>query len=294
MTGTDAESNTQEGREQQLVDAVIASLASTPDQRLKTVLTALVDHLHAFIREVRLTEREWQQGIEFLTRVGHITNDQRQEFILLSDVLGASMQMIIVNDDATGRTTEATVVGPFFVEDAPLVKLGGDITGNASGEPCWVEGRVMDVAGRPIPGARIDVWEADDDGYYDVQYTDGRTAARGHLFADDEGRYRFWALTPTPYPIPADGPVGDLLTATHRSPMRAPHLHFMVSHPGMRTLVTHAFVAGDDMGSDSVFGIRDALIVDFIRASSTDPTPDGRVLDRTWARASFDLVLAPD
>jgi len=294
MTGTDAESHTQEGREQQLVDAVIASLASTPDQRLKTVLTALVEHLHAFIREVRLTKREWQEGIDFLTRVGHMTDDQRQEFILLSDVLGASMQMIIVNDDATGRTTEATVVGPFFVADSPLVKLGGDISGNASGEPCWVEGRVVDVAGRPIPGARIDVWEADDDGYYDVQYTDGRTAARGHLFADDEGRYRFWALTPTPYPIPADGPVGDLLAATHRSPMRAPHLHFMVSHPGMRTLVTHAFVSGDDMGSDSVFGVRDSLIVDFIRASSTDPTPDGRVLDRTWVRASFDLVLAPD
>jgi protocatechuate 3,4-dioxygenase beta subunit len=254
----------------------------------------LVQHLHAFIREVRLTEREWQEGIDFLTRVGHMTDDQRQEFILLSDVLGASMQMIIVNDDAIGRTTEATVVGPFFVADSPLVKLGGDISGNASGEPCWVEGRVVDVAGRPIPGARIDVWEADDDGYYDVQYTDGRTAARGHLFADDEGRYRFWALTPTPYPIPADGPVGDLLAATHRSPMRAPHLHFMVTHPGLRTLVTHAFVAGDDMGSDSVFGVRDSLIVDFIRASSTDPTPDGRVLDRTWVRASFDLVLAPD
>ncbi len=294
MTGTDAEPSIQERREQQLVDAVVASLANTPDERLRTALTALVEHLHAFIREVRLTEPEWQAGIDFLTRAGHITDDKRQEFILLSDVLGASMQMIIVNDDPTGRTTEATVVGPFFVEDSPLVKLGGDISGDASGEPCWVEGRVVDVDGRPLPGARIEVWEADVDGYYDVQYTDGRTAARGHLFADDEGRYRFWALTPTPYPIPADGPVGDLLAATHRSPMRAPHLHFMVSHPDMSTLVTHVFVAGDDMGSDSVFGIRDSLVVDFIRAPGTEPTPDGRVLERSWARTSFDLVLAPD
>src|SRR5262249_50702438 len=181
----------------------------------------------------------------------------------------------------------------FLGEDRPLVKLGGDISGGASGEPCWVEGRVLDVDGRPLPGSRIEVWEADDNGYYDVQYTDGRAAARGHLFSDHEGRYRFWALTPTPYPIPADGPVGDLLAATHRSPMRAPHLHFMVSHPDMRTLVTHAFVAGDDMGSDSVFGIRDSLIVDFVRVPSTEPTPDGRVLDRPWSRARFDLVLAP-
>jgi hydroxyquinol 1,2-dioxygenase len=293
MTGTDAEPSIQERREQQLVDAVVASLANTPDERLRTVLTALVEHLHAFIREVRLTGREWQLGIDFLTRVGHITDDKRQEFILLSDVLGASMQTITVNDDPTGRATEATVVGPFFVEDSPLVELGGDISGDASGEPCWVEGGVVDVAGRPLPGARIEVWEADDHGYYDVQYADGRTAARGHLFADDEGRYRFWALTPTPYPIPADGPVGDLLAAAHRSPTRAPHLHFMVSYPGMRTLVTHLFVAGDDMGYDSVFGIRDSLIVDFIRAPGTEPTPDGRVLDRTWARTSFDLVLAP-
>ena len=294
MTGFEAESSTQEGREQQLTDAVVASLANTPDPRLKMVLTALVEHLHAFIREVRLTEREWELGIDFLSRVGHLTDDKRQEFILLSDVLGASMQMITVNDDSSGRTTEATVVGPFFVEDSPLVKLGGDIAGEASGEPCWVEGRVVDVDGRPVPGARIEVWEADDDGYYDVQYTDGRTAARGHLFADDDGRYRFWALTPTRYPIPADGPVGDFLAATRRSPMRAPHLHLMVSHPGLRTLVTHIFVAGDDMTSDSVFGIRDSLIVDFIRAPGTEPTPDGRVLDRTWVRTSFDLVLAPD
>jgi hydroxyquinol 1,2-dioxygenase len=292
MTGIETDPTTQGGREQRLVDAVVASLANTPDERLKTVLTALVEHLHAFIREVRLTEGEWQGAIDFLTRAGHITDDKRQEFILLSDVLGASMQTIIVNDDPTGRTTEATVVGPFFVENSPRVELGGDISGGASGEPCWVEGRVLDIEGRPLPGARIEVWEADDDGHYDVQYPDGRTAARGHLLTNDHGRYQFWALTPTPYPIPADGPVGDLLAATRRSPMRAPHLHLMVSHPGQRTLVTHIFLAGDDLRSDSVFGIRDSLIVDFTRAPGTEPTPDGRVVDGTWTRASFDLVLA--
>jgi hydroxyquinol 1,2-dioxygenase len=287
-----APNSEQDERERQLVDAVVASLANTPDERLRTVLTAVVEHLHALIREVRLTPQEWEQAVAFLTRVGHITDDKRQEFILLSDVLGTSMQTIIVNDDPTGRTTEATVVGPFFVENAPRVELGGDISGGASGEPCWVEGVVTDTEGRPVSGARIEVWEADDDGYYDVQYRDDRSAARGHLFTDEDGRYRFWALTPTRYPIPDDGPVGDLLAATNRSPMRAPHLHFMVSHEGMRTVITHIFVAGDDLGSDSVFGIRDSLIVDFPRSSSDEPTPDGRAMGGTWTRARFDIVLA--
>ena len=213
MTGTDAEPSIQERREQQLVDAVVASLANTPDERLRTVLTALVEHLHAFIREVRLTGREWQLGIDFLTRVGHITDDKRQEFILLSDVLGASMQTITVNDDPTGRATEATVVGPFFVEDSPLRRAGRRHLRRRLRRAVLGRGQRRGCCWSAAPGARIEVWEADDHGYYDVQYTDGRTAARGHLFADDEGRYRFWALTPTPYPIPADGPVGDLLAA---------------------------------------------------------------------------------
>jgi hydroxyquinol 1,2-dioxygenase len=290
-----AEDAAQAAREEQLAEAVVASLAETPDERLRTVLTAVVRHLHALVREVRLTPAEWQQAIDFLTRAGHITDDKRQEFILLSDVLGVSMQTIIVNDDPMGRATEATVVGPFFVENSPRVELGGDISAGAPGEPCWVDGVVRDVDGRPLGGARIDVWQADDDGFYDVQYSDDRTAARAHLFTDEDGRYRFWALTPTPYPIPDDGPVGDLLAATRRSPMRAPHLHFMVSHEGMPTVVTHIFVAGDDLGSDSVFGIRESLVVDFTRASRNDPTPDGRAVPGdTWTRASFDIVLRPD
>ncbi|MDT4960575.1 MAG: hydroxyquinol 1,2-dioxygenase [Pseudonocardiales bacterium] len=291
---SDSDTTEQDRRERQLVDAVIASFADTPNERLRTVLTAMVEHLHALIREVRLTGQEWEQAIAFLTHAGHITDDKRQEFILLSDVLGASMQTIIVNDDPTGRSTEATVVGPFFVENSTRVQLGADISGGASGEPCWVEGVVSDIDGRPLGGARIEVWEADDDGYYDVQYRDERSAARGHLYTDDDGRYRFWALTPTRYPIPSDGPVGGLLAATNRSPMRAPHLHFMVSHEGMRTVTTHVFVAGEDLGSDSVFGIRDSLIVDFSRSSGEEPTPDGRVIQGTsWTRARFDIVLAP-
>jgi hydroxyquinol 1,2-dioxygenase len=258
-------------------------------------MQSLTTHLHAFIREVRLTEQEWKAGIDFLTAAGHITDDRRQEFILLSDVLGASMQVIGVNNEAYADATEATVFGPFFVEDSPRIDLGGDIAGGAAGQPCWVEGTVRDTDGRSVPGARIEVWEADEDGFYDVQYADDRTAGRGHLFSDEDGSFRFWAVTPTPYPIPHDGPVGQLLERVGRSPMRASHLHFMVTAPGFRTLVTHIFVRGDELlASDSVFGVKESLVRDFEGQPAGTPTPDGRdLLDRPWARTRFDIVLAP-
>ena len=270
----------------------MASFAGTPDERLRTLMTALTRHLHAFAREVRLTEPEWAAAIGFLTEAGHITDDRRQEFILLSDVLGLSMQTITINHAAEGEVTESTVLGPFFVAGSPEIEQGGDIALGAPGEPCWVEGSVRGADGGPVPGALLEVWQADDDGFYDVQHADGRTAARGHLVADGGGGFRFWALTPTPYPIPADGPVGRLLAATGRSPMRAPHLHFMVSAPGFRTLVTHIFVAGESLGGDSVFGVRDSLVKPFVRAQG--PTPDGRVVDGSWTQVRFDIVLAAE
>jgi hydroxyquinol 1,2-dioxygenase len=288
-------SDEQQDREERLVERVVASFDGTPDPRLRQLMRALTRHLHAFVREVRLTEAEWQQAIAFLTATGHLTDDRRQEFILLSDVLGASMQTVTVNNEAYRNATEATVFGPFFVEDSPAIPLGGDIAGGAPGQPCWVEGTVTDTDGRPVPNGRIEVWEADDDGFYDVQYADDRTAARGHLHTDARGGYRFWAITPTPYPIPHDGPVGRMLAATGRSPMRASHLHFMVAAEGLRTLVTHIFVRGDDrLDADSVFGVRDSLVRDFEPQAAGTPTPDGRDLgDRTWTRVRFDMVLAP-
>jgi hydroxyquinol 1,2-dioxygenase len=288
--------NAQSEIEERLTRNVLRSFESCQDPRLTFLMQALVRHLHAFIREVRLTEAEWNTAIQFLTEVGHITDDRRQEFILLSDVLGASMQTINVNNRAYGDATEATVFGPFFVENSPQIDNGGDIAGGAVGQPCWVEGTVRDVDGRPISNARIEVWEADENGLYDVQYGDERVSGRAHLFSDDAGHYRFWGLTPTPYPIPHDGPVGRMLAATGRSPMRASHLHFMVSAPGLRTLVTHIFVDGDELLShDTVFGVKDSLIKEFVEQPARTPTPDGRDLgDRTWARARFDIVLAPD
>jgi hydroxyquinol 1,2-dioxygenase len=285
----------QQSRESQLIERVVASFDGAPDPRLRELMQALTRHLHAFVREVRLTEQEWQQAIEFLTATGHITDDRRQEFILLSDVLGASMQTITVNNEAYRDATEATVFGPFFVDGSPKIELGGDIAAGASGQPCWVEGRVTDTDGNPVPHARIEVWEADEDGFYDVQYGDDRVTARGHLYSDADGSYRFWGVTPTPYPIPHDGPVGRLLAATGRSPMRAAHLHFMIQGEGFRTLVTHIFVRGDELlDRDSVFGVRDSLVMDFEPQPAGSPTPDGRDLgDREWSRVRFDIVLAP-
>lgn len=284
---------TAEEREEAVTDAVVASFAGTKNDRLREVMNSLTRHLHAFARDVRLTEDEWEAGIGFLTRVGHITDDRRQEFILLSDVLGLSMQVVGINAPADPRTTESTVFGPFFVDGAPEIPLGGDIANGASGTPCWVTGTVTDTTGAPVAGARLDVWEADDDGLYDVQREGTGVAGRGWLRSGPDGGYRFWSVRPSAYPIPADGPVGDLLAATGRGPMRPAHLHFKVTAPGFRTLVTHIFVAGDPyLGSDAVFGVKESLIVK-VTEHPPGTAPDGRVLTTPWATTNFDIILEP-
>jgi hydroxyquinol 1,2-dioxygenase len=282
---------TPEEREQAVTDEVVASFAGTPDARLREVVQSLVRHLHAFAREVRLTEAEWTAGIEFLTRVGHITDDKRQEFILLSDVLGLSMLTVGINAPAHPDATESTVFGPFFVEGAPEVPLGGDIARGAKGVPCWVSGSVRSTDGTPVAGARIEVWEADEDGFYDVQYAGDRSAGRGWLRSGPDGEYRFWSVLPSPYPIPHDGPVGALLAAAGRPPMRPAHLHFKVDAPGHRTLITHIFVAGDPhLGSDAVFGVKESLVVEFAE-HEPGTAPDGRPVGTRWTSAEFDIVL---
>jgi hydroxyquinol 1,2-dioxygenase len=290
MTATDAASMLRH-REEQLTEEVLASFDGAASPRLRELLEGLVRHLHSFAREVRLTEAEWRFAIDFLTRTGHITDDRRQEFILLSDVLGLSMLVIAINAPSDPAATEPTVFGPFFVDDAPAIGFGEDIAQGASGEPCWVEGQVTDTYG-PVSDAVIEVWEADEDGLYDVQYSDGRTAGRARLIADRDGRYGFWSVKPAPYPIPGDGPVGELLAATGRSPMRPAHIHFMVSAPGHRTLVTHVFVAGGaHLEDDAVFGVKESLIERFVEQPPGEG-PGGRTLDRRWWRLVFNVRLA--
>jgi len=263
-----------------ITQAVIARIEHTPDARLKEVLTSLVQHLHAFAREVKLTEAEWFQGIQFLTRSGHITDEQRQEFILLSDVLGLSMLTVAMNNDKPAGCTEATVFGPFYVEGAPVYDQGQDVANGAIGVPCQVRGHVRNLDGEPIPYARIEVWQADAEGKYDVQREGGPLQARGVLQAGPQGEYRFRSILAEAYPIPDDGPVGDLLRATKRHPWRPAHLHFMIQAPGYETLITHVFRSGDPyLDSDAVFGVRSSLIADWAKQ------PDGSYL------VEYDFVL---
>ncbi|WP_427913466.1 intradiol ring-cleavage dioxygenase [Ramlibacter sp. MMS24-I3-19] len=266
-----------------ITQAVIDRFADTPDPRLKEIMTSLVRHLHAFARDVKLTEAEWFQGIEFLTRTGHITDDKRQEFILLSDTLGLSMLTVAMNNDKPAGCTEATVFGPFYVEGAPEYELGADVANGAAGIPCEVRGHVRGLNGEPVPGAEIHVWQADAEGTYDVQRAGLQGAqARGTLRTGPDGEYHFKSILAESYPIPHDGPVGDMLEATRRHPWRPAHLHFMIKAPGYKTLITHVFRNGDKyLDSDAVFAVRESLIADWVRQ------PDGSYL------VDYDFVLNP-
>jgi hydroxyquinol 1,2-dioxygenase len=266
-----------------ITQAVIASFAQTDNPRLKTIMTSLVQHLHAFARDVKLTEAEWFQGIDFLTRCGHITDDKRQEFILLSDVLGLSMLTVAMNNDKPAGCTEATVFGPFHVEGAPHYELGEDIANGAKGTPCRVEGTVRGLSGEPVPGAVIDVWQSDEDGLYDVQHAGlDHAQSRGIVTADAQGHYHFQSIVAVPYAIPHDGPVGQMLNATGRHPWRPAHLHFMIQAPGYETLITHVFRDHSDyLDSDAVFGVRQSLVCDWVEQA-----------DGSYAM-HYDFVLNP-
>jgi hydroxyquinol 1,2-dioxygenase len=280
--------------DEDLTRAVEASFDATPDPRLRQLLQALTRHLHAFASEVELTEEEWFAAIDWLTRTGHMCNDKRQEFVLASDVMGLSMLVIGINHRHPTGATESTVFGPFFVEGSPAYENGDDLANGAPGTPCYVSGTVRTVTGEAIPGALIEVWQADEDGLYDVQYENLDAArGRGHLHADDEGRYWFWSVHPEAYPIPTDGPVGELLDATNRSPMRPAHIHFMVKAPGYQTLITHVFDEADQyLDIDAVFGVRSSLLATFAHHEG-GTAPDGREMSGPWASTEFDLILAP-
>jgi hydroxyquinol 1,2-dioxygenase len=280
--------------DEELTRAVTASFDGAPDARTREVLQSLVRHLHAFASEVELTEEEWATGIDFLTRTGHMSSDRRQEFILLSDVLGLSMLTIGINHRVPSGATESTVFGPFFVQGSPAFANGDDISGGASGRPCYLEGTIRSVAGEPIAGARIEVWQADEEGFYDVQYDDlDAPRGRGHLLSDEDGRYWFWSVKPEAYGIPADGPVGELLAAGGRGSMRPAHVHFMISAPGFRTVTTHVFADDDEnLDADAVFGVKSSLIQRFER-HEPGTAPDGRELEVPFFTMRYDFVLAP-
>jgi len=277
--------------ENTITSGVVELIARTPDPRLREIMSALIQHLHGFAREVQLSEQEWFQGIRFLTDVGNFTDERRQEFILLSDTLGLSMLVVAQNNRKPRGCTEATVFGPFYAENAPQFPLGADVARGAQGEPCYVQATIKGHAGEAVPGARVEVWQADASGLYDMQYETGEHRARGVLRADQSGRVHFKSVLPEAYQIPTDGPVGHMLEATGRHAWRPAHMHFMVDAPGYERLITHVFRDGDRyLDSDAVFGVRSSLIAKWER-HRPGRTPDGTQSDVPFHTLKFDFVL---
>jgi catechol 1,2-dioxygenase len=256
--------------EHDLTEAVLQQLEKTPDKRLKQIMRSLITHLHAFVREVNLTEEEWFQGIKFLTETGQTCDDSRQECVLLSDTLGVSILVDAINHRALTGATESTILGPFYRHGAPEMTAGASIAGDTPGEPTFVSGRVTDLDGKPIAGALLDVWQASPSGLYETQDpTQPEFNLRGKFKTDAHGCYAFRTVKGASYPIPLDGPVGKMMKALGRQPYRPAHIHFIVSAKGYETLTTHVFIAGDPcLDADPVFAVKSSLVADFIRHDS--------------------------
>ena len=281
--------------EETATEAVVASFAGTADARLREVLESLVRHLHGFVREVEPTFAEWERAMEFLAATGRMCDGQRQEFILLSDVLGVTMLVDAVNHRTASAATESTLLGPFHMVESPRRELGDSIDLVGTGQPCVVSGQVRSLDGRPLAGALVDVWQADDHGFYDVQQPAAQPAGngRGLFTCDDDGRFWLRTVAPSPYPIPTDGPVGGLLQATGRHPYRPAHIHLIVAADGHQPVTTHVFVAGSPyLDSDAVFAVKQSLIRDFPEVD--DPAEAAAFgVDPPFRTASFDVVLQP-
>ncbi|MER6992251.1 maleylacetate reductase and hydroxyquinol 1,2-dioxygenase domain-containing protein [Saccharopolyspora hirsuta] len=275
-----------------LTEQVVASFDRTPDARAKQLLTDLVRHLHEYVISNDVTDAEWRRAIDFLTRTGQLCSDTRQEFVLLSDTLGVSSAVDLLTNSRTPDTTPSAVLGPFYVEGPPAAEHGADIAQGLPGEPLWCDIAITDPDGTPIPDTVVDVWQSNEDGFYDVQLPDqDGPVLRARFRTGADGRLTFWSIVPADYPIPDDGPVGQLLRAVGRHPYRAAHVHFLIDAPGHRQLITQLFTSGGQyLDSDTVFGVKDELIVDM--PVQDGPTPDGRQVNR-WRRLDFTFHLAP-
>jgi hydroxyquinol 1,2-dioxygenase len=260
--------------------------------RLQQVMVSLIRHLHAFVRDVELTEAEWLNAIQFLTETGQTCDDKRQEFILLSDTLGVSMLVDAINHRVAEGATANTVLGPFFLPGAPTFANGEDLAPRLSGEPVFVSGRVLTTSGEPIAAAAVDVWQTDADGLYDVQLPDVEgPLLRGTFCSAADGRFWFRTIKPVSYPIPTDGPVGQMLRRLGRHPYRPAHIHFKISAPGFQSVVTHLFVDGDEyLDSDAVFGVKESLIVPFAQHAA-GTAPDGTPMKQPFYTVQYDFVL---
>lgn len=275
-----------------LTEQVVTTFDATPDPRDRHLMTDLVRTLHGYAIRNDLTEAEWHYGIGFVTRTGQLCTDTRQEFMLLSDTLGLSSVVDVLANSRTPGSTPSAVLGPFYVEGPPEAEHGTDLAAGLPGTPLWSDIVVTGLDGTPQAGAVVDVWQSNQDGLYDVQLPELEgPVLRARFRADRNGKVTFWSILPSVYPIPMDGPVGQLLSAAGRHPYRAPHLHFMITAPGHRKLISQLFVQGGDyLDSDCVFGVKEELVVDFV--PQTGPTPDGRRLDGEWRRLDYTFQLA--
>lgn len=281
--------------EENSAEVVISRSADAPDARLAEVMAVVTKHLHAAVKEIEPTQEEWFEAIRFLTGVGHTCNDWRQEFILLSDCLGVSMLVDAINNRKPSGASESTVLGPFHVADAPELPMGADICLDQKGEPMLVRGRILGTDGQPVDGAKIDVWQANDEGFYDVQQKGLQPDfnLRGVFRTGPDGSYHFRGVKPKFYPIPDDGPVGQMLKKLGRHPFRPAHLHYILEAPGFETLITHIFDPDDPyIHSDAVFGVKESLLARFELVE--DPARISAAgFDRPFYEVVHDFVLAP-
>ncbi len=281
--------------EDTLTAAVVERFQKAQDPRFRQIITSAVKHLHAFAREVNLTEEEWFEGIKYLTAVGQKCDDKRQEFILLSDILGLSMMIVALNHKTVPGATEATVLGPFFAHGAKEYDYGADLREGATlkGEDVYVSGRVVSLDGKPVANAALDIWQAKADGIYDVQ-TEGGFELRGRVKANAQGEYAFKSYKPKFYSVPVDGPVGELIRATGNHHMRPAHMHAIVSAPGYQQVITHVFVEGDPyLDGDAVFAVKDSLIGKYVKVN--DPAEARRLgMPNPFLKLTWDFKLAPD
>lgn len=281
--------------EENSAEVVTSRNANAKDARLAEVMSAITRHLHAAVKEIEPTQDEWFEAIQFLTKVGHACDDWRQEFILLSDSLGVSMLVDAINNRKPSGASESTVLGPFHVPDAPELPMGSDICVDEKGDPMRVKGRIVGIDGQPIENAKIDVWQANDEGFYDVQQKGLQPDfnLRGVFRTGADGTYHFKGVKPKFYPIPDDGPVGKLLDRLGRHPYRPAHLHYILEADGFETLVTHIFDPDDPyIHSDAVFGVKESLLANFDLI--TDPARIQEAgFDRPFYEVIHDFVLAP-
>jgi len=280
-----------------ITDVFTGYFGEDTDPRVKEVLGALARHLHDFAREVNLTHEEWHKGLEFLEWAGKITTPERNEFVLLSDVLGLSSLVDMLH--STPEATSSSVLGPFHVSNPPALEIGGDMRRDFGGQVLLAKGQIKGTDGQPIPGAQIDIWQTAPNGLYSSQDPNQDIHSfHGLMTTDDQGRYAFTTVRPVSYTVPSDGPVGEILNAAGRHPWRPSHLHYIVSADGYRNLVTEVFPDDDPyLDQDTVFGVRDDLVMSYVTQQAAT-FPDGFALsgkvDEPYLKVEFDLVLAKD